>query len=211
MYADDNNGTLPPNEASGEVSLAGSWIQGDAKTDRDTINIEKGVLFPYNTSVQIYRCPADKSRVTRFPNLPRTRSISMSTGVAHLNQSLIPKPIYKFEQIVNPGPSRASIFIDEDEWSIQNGALGIEPIRPGGGGNDYWNLPTSRHSRGGTFSFADGHAEVWKWVDRRITEASDLIRTRYLASPGNYDVRVPSTANDRDLRRIRETVPPLSQ
>jgi prepilin-type N-terminal cleavage/methylation domain-containing protein len=45
MYSDDNNGWLPPNEASGEISLPGSWVEGDAKTDRDTRNIEKGILF----------------------------------------------------------------------------------------------------------------------------------------------------------------------
>ena len=30
--------------------------------------------------------------------------------------------------------------------------------------NPVWqNSPTTRHSRGGTLSFADGHAERWGW------------------------------------------------
>jgi len=36
MYADDNNRMPAPNEASGEISPVGSWIVGDAKTDRNT-------------------------------------------------------------------------------------------------------------------------------------------------------------------------------
>jgi len=206
MYPDDNNGKLPPNEASGEISLPGCWIEGDAKTDRTTANIEKGILYPYNRSVAIYRCPADRSKVTRYPNLPRTRSLSMCTGLAHLNPEFVPRPIYRFAQIVEPPPVRASVFWDEDEWSIQNGALGILP--PNVQSFFYWNLPASRHSHGGVLSFGDGHCELWRWLDSYIVQASLTIKKSYLASPGNYEVQAPSVATDRDLRRIRETVPP---
>ncbi len=205
MYADDHRGWLPPNEASGEVSLAGSWIEGDAKTDRTTTNIQKGVLFAYNTSVAIYRCPADRSRVTRFPNMPRTRSYAIGTGMAHLNPGLIPNPVYRDADITDPPPSRASVFLCEDEWSIQNGALGILP--PDVQSYYWWNLPSSRHQRGGVLSFAGGHAELWRWIDPFIVDASDTIEKSYLANPGSYNVQVASTAADRDLRRVRETVP----
>ena len=204
MYTDDHKGWLPPNEASGEISLPGCWIEGDAKTDRTTTNIVKGVLFNYNTSVAIYRCPADRSKVTRFPNLLRTRSYAMGTGLAHLNPSLIPNPVYREAEITDPPPSRASVFLCEDEWSIQNGALGILP--PDIASHYWWNLPASRHNRGGVLSFADGHAELWRWVDPNIVAASDTIKRSYLANPGSYSVQVPSTPSDRDLRRVRDTV-----
>ena len=205
MYTDDHRGWLPPNEASGEISLPGSWIEGDAKTDRTTTNIQKGVLFPYNTSVAIYHCPADRSKVTRFPNLLRTRSYAMGTGLAHYNPSLIPNPVYREADITDPAPSRASVFLCEDEWSIQNGALGILP--PDNPAFYWWNLPASRHNRGGVLSFADGHAELWRWVDPHIVAASETIKKSYLANPASYTVQVPSTAQDRDLRRVRATVP----
>ena len=85
MYTDDYNGTIPPNDASGAVSLAGSWIEGDARVEIESKNIEKAVLFPYNKSAKIYHCPSDRSTVLRFPNLLRNRSVSMSTGLAHNN------------------------------------------------------------------------------------------------------------------------------
>ncbi len=205
MYADDNEGKLVPNEASGEISLAGSWIEGDAKTDRDDTNIRKGMLWSYNKSAAIYHCPADLSKVSRFPGLRRFRSVAMSTGMGHKNPQVIPNPVYKFAQIVNPPPVKASVFLDEDEWSIQNGALGIEPLKTGL--KVYWNLPASRHNRGCNLSFGDGHVEYWKWYDRYIVEASETIRKRYLANQSSYDVQVTTTAQDRDLPRIQQTVP----
>jgi prepilin-type N-terminal cleavage/methylation domain-containing protein/prepilin-type processing-associated H-X9-DG protein len=205
MYADDNLGRLAPNEASGEISLAGSWIEGDAKTDRTTTNIQKGVLFKYNTAVAVYRCPADRSKVTRYPSLARTRSYAMGTGLAHLNPGLIPNPVYREADLTDPAPSRASVFLCEDEWSIQNGALGILP--PDVQSYYWWNLPASRHNRGGVLSFADGHAELWRWRDPAIVDASETIKKSYLANPGSYNVQVTSTAADRDLRRVRDTVP----
>ena len=206
MYTDDHNGVLPPNEASGEISLPGCWIEGDAKTDTDTRNLEKGMLFPYNRSVGIYRCPADRSKVTRRPNLARVRSVAMSTGLAHLNPEIIPNPIYRAAQMLEPPPTRLSVFWDEDEWSIQNGALGILP--PNHPDIYYWNLPASRHNRGGVVSFGDSHAELWRLRDSYIVQASETIKRSFQASPGNYVVSVPTVPQDRDLPRIRATVPP---
>ena len=35
---------------------------------------------------------------------------------------------------------------------------------PAPDGPDLWqNSPTVRHNKGAGFSFADGHAEIWKW------------------------------------------------
>jgi prepilin-type N-terminal cleavage/methylation domain-containing protein/prepilin-type processing-associated H-X9-DG protein len=206
MYADDHDGRLVPNEASGEISLPGSWIEGDAKTDTTTRNVERGALFPYHRSAAIYRCPADRAKVFRFPQLPRTRSYAMSTGLAHLNLSKIPRPVYSQNAIVDPGPAQASVFLDEDEWSIQNGALGIEPRATGVA--QYWNLPGSRHNRGGNLTFADGHAEGWRWRGNRIVEGHAILAQRAKTAGTGFDVSIPTTAADRDLARLQETVPP---
>lgn len=205
MYPDDNDGRVPPNEASGAISLAGSWIEGDAKTDRDTKNIEKGVLYRYNTSTKIYHCPVDRSTVTRYPNLLRSRSYSISTGVGHLNPGKIPVPIYRYSQIIDPAPVKASVFMDEDPSSIQNGAIGIEPARTRI--NSYWNLPAVRHSYGCNLSFADGHAEGWRWVDPYIGKSSRELEARYKANPANDDSSTATVAADRDLKRLQTTVP----
>src|SRR5436309_9253890 len=85
MYCDDNQDTLPANEAinisynRAALSVgANSWLQGNAWTDTSLTNIQRGVLFKYNQSVNIYKCPADTSTVLDQGQIPRTRSVAMS-------------------------------------------------------------------------------------------------------------------------------------
>src|SRR5438093_10690259 len=74
MYADDNGDSLPPNVALntlgdgvgtrvGWTTRDPSWPQGNCYTDTNLNHIEPGLLFPYNRSVGIYKCTADKSTV----------------------------------------------------------------------------------------------------------------------------------------------------
>ncbi|HYE32019.1 MAG TPA: type II secretion system protein [Methylomirabilota bacterium] len=207
MYADDNDDRLALNEvtgATGESASPDSWIVGNAREDRDTKNIENGALYKYNRSAKIYRCPTDRSTVLRFKNLLRTRSYAMSTGVGHDNPKFL-KKVYRFSQLTDPAPSQASVFLDEDANSIQNGALGIEPLHTKV--YAHWNLVANRHNNSGTLTFADGHAEIWKWLDRYIPEGSKTLAERAAANPSNSDVTVPSAASDRDLARLQKTVP----
>jgi len=206
MYADDNDGRVAPNGVkgvTGEESSDDSWVVGNAKLDTNTLNIEKGKLFKYNQSTAIYRCPADHSKVSR-KSMARTRSFSMSTGLAHENAIML-KVVKNFAQLIDPAPVNASVFLDEDEYSIQNGAIGIEPRHTGI--MQHWNLVASRHNDGGALSFADGHAEMWKWVDHWIPDGSKLLAQRYQKNFANVDVTVPSSKADRDLQRLQRTVP----
>jgi prepilin-type processing-associated H-X9-DG protein len=55
------------------------------------------------------------------------------------------------------------VFVDENEYSVDDGDFAIDPTVSGQ--NRWWNLPGSRHSKGTTWSFADGHAERYKLRD----------------------------------------------
>ncbi|HKV39406.1 MAG TPA: type II secretion system protein, partial [Blastocatellia bacterium] len=63
MYADDNNDVMPPSndwiDGSGPefIGKAPAWAIGDGVHDLATSNLTRGVLFPYNSTVGIYRCP----------------------------------------------------------------------------------------------------------------------------------------------------------
>jgi prepilin-type processing-associated H-X9-DG protein len=70
-------------------------------------------------------------------------------------------PLTKFSAILVPVVSLKVVFVDENEYSVGDGCFGIYPASSGK--NAWWNLPGSRHTKGCTFSFADGHAELWKW------------------------------------------------
>lgn len=207
MYADDNDGRLVPNNvkgATGEEASDDSWVVGNARMDRDNSNIKAGRLFKYNQSVAIYRCPADLSKTVGQKGVPRSRSVAMSTGMSHKNASFL-KVVENVSHIIDPAPVNASVFLDEDECSIQNGAIGIEPEHTRI--YQHWNLPASRHGTAGTITFADGHSEMWRWKDRWIPEGSRILKQRYSKNPTNPDVVTPSDKNDRDLARLQKTVP----
>src|SRR6266567_2225636 len=85
LYAVDNRDLLPPNNSimsigGGALASSVSWCPDHAATDTNTVDLETGVLFQYNTSVAIYHCPADKSTVTGTTRL-RNRSYNMSQSV----------------------------------------------------------------------------------------------------------------------------------
>ena len=157
LYYADNDDVLPPNEVVPTISLPGSWILGNVQRDTTSSNIENGVLFRYNKSVRIYKCPADNALVKNStgPAFPSTRSFSMSDALGKNGQ--------KFSQIIDPPPPRAFVFIDEDARTINDGNIAITAYPDDKWGTD---LPAKRHINGCVLSFADGHIEHWKWHSR---------------------------------------------
>jgi prepilin-type N-terminal cleavage/methylation domain-containing protein/prepilin-type processing-associated H-X9-DG protein len=182
LYAEDNNGVLPQN-----AGLPGSWVWGNAKLDTTTSNIQAGVIYPYNTSVAIYHCPADRSTVTGS-SLLRFRSYAMCVWIYGDDVSAQPS-LRNLSGFTHPGPSRTFVFADEHEGSIDNGSLFVFPY-----GKWIWvNWPGTRHSLGGTLSFADGHVEWWKWRDGALHF--------------NGSFYSPTTSSDRDLQRLQDALP----
>src|ERR1035438_1651075 len=133
LYALDNNDVLPPNDSityigGGDASANVSWCPDHARTDTNTTDLQSGLLFPYNRSVAIYHCPADKSTV-ETPNgepLPqlRNRSYNMSQSVNGYPEYLINLDIpglsdipfwKKFAEIRRPVPTRLFVFIRSEE------------------------------------------------------------------------------------------------
>jgi prepilin-type N-terminal cleavage/methylation domain-containing protein/prepilin-type processing-associated H-X9-DG protein len=192
MYATDNGGRLVPNIALGNPGyLSDSWILGDMSNPSGATNetyLRNGRLFPYNTSVKIYHCPADRSLV-KFGalGLPRVRSISLSGQMAG-DVAMIPSfpPNKKETDIRFPPPSRAFVFIDEREDSIDDGYFAITLSPP-----SWQNCPAFWHNRGVVLSFADGHAEHWRWVEATTITAK-------------FPFGALHTPVDRDFDRVRE-------
>jgi prepilin-type N-terminal cleavage/methylation domain-containing protein/prepilin-type processing-associated H-X9-DG protein len=173
MYALDNNDQLVPNDyvydvlTQDPISQGNSWCLGNTRTDTTTTNIENGLLFPYNQSTRIYRCPADKSTVETLDGeplpIPRTRSYNMSMSVNGEPERLFWIPSFqKFSHIRDPSPSRLFVFIDVHEDSILDSLFGIPT--PGSSYDGNWfDIPANRHGQAANLSFADGHVEHWKW------------------------------------------------
>jgi prepilin-type processing-associated H-X9-DG protein len=201
MYVDDFNDALPPNATTsgggreGWVATSQTWIAGNAWTDTTTSNIERGVLFSYNRSARIYKCPGDRSTVRDQGKMPRVRSVSMNS---YLNDD--PDPAaqtcwHRFNQIREPAPSSVFVFLDEHENSIENARF--VSAQPGSG---YWvDFPATRHSDGTVLSFADGHAEHWRWLEANTLKIGR--QTGWIQGPAGKSGR------DRDLDHIATGIP----
>jgi prepilin-type N-terminal cleavage/methylation domain-containing protein/prepilin-type processing-associated H-X9-DG protein len=183
LYATDNADVLAPNNSvmvfSGNNWSVGaaniSWCPDHARTDTNAVDLRSGVLFPYNTSVAIYHCPADRSTVETSDGQPttqlRNRSYNMSQSVNGYPEYLMGLSMpglsdlpswKKFTEIRRPVPSQLFVFIDEHQDTLYDAQFG----NPAGG--PYWppmwfDMPADRHNRGACLSFADGHAERWRW------------------------------------------------
>src|SRR5437899_2886962 len=76
LYAGDYNDRIMPNYTASSVA----WVSGDVSRMPDAADLDKirkAMLFPYNHSVEIYRCPADKLPVNGA-NVQRVRSYSLN-------------------------------------------------------------------------------------------------------------------------------------
>jgi prepilin-type processing-associated H-X9-DG protein len=89
----------------------------------------------------------------------------------------------KSTEIINPPPTKAFVFIDEHEDSIDDATFVARIYFPG-----WSSLPSSRHNGSGNLSFADGHAEIKKWLDSRTRKPVEKKHFIYAPSPGNPDV-----------------------
>jgi prepilin-type N-terminal cleavage/methylation domain-containing protein/prepilin-type processing-associated H-X9-DG protein len=190
LYLDDSAGVLPPNRAVSVASLTNSWVLGNAKLDTNSASIESGVLFGYNKSLAIYRCPADRSFINGTSQM-RFRSYSMSDWIAGDDSDFwVTLRINRFSQLTAPGPARTFIFIDESQECIDNASFGMAAL-----GTWRWiNWPSSRHNLGGTLTFADGHVDYWRW------------RGPYALKPDpSCWLSIP--AGDTDLLRLQEALP----
>lgn len=180
-----------------------TWCAGLAPFDTTTENIEHGLLFQYNRSTDIYRCPSDRSWV-RTPegellSIRRTRSYNLSqaiNGLPYPPETRAPPGFAKESEINDPIPAQLLFFVGVHEEGIFDAHFGIPPKGwPGADNPRWWDLPAGRHSQGACFSFADGHVERWKWK-RPKTWVEPVQRVR-----GDGEIE--------DFLRVQRAVKPL--
>jgi len=179
MYVDDNNDYLPPNEAIPDMDA--SWVLGSAQSDVTTTNIQNGLIFRYSQQVKIYVCPANTLMIPDGYGdyAPQTRTCSIDYALGGYSPASLAtgRPaegvtkfkggtyLAKFSQIQtsSAGIAQKIVFVDEAQNSVDDGCFAIYPQSMGN--NTWWNVPGCRHDgkRACTFTFADGHAEIWRW------------------------------------------------
>lgn len=167
MYAEDNLQRLVLNGTGDQKGWVAGWIMGNTP-DATNVNLLKppnGLLWPYNQSAGIYRCPADRSTVKLGSRTyPRTRSVSMNGFMngQSWHTDLMAKTWRTFRKLTDmPAPSQMFVFIDEREESVDDGYILVAM----GPDNVWGNLPAVYHNGAGGLSFADGHSEIHRWLD----------------------------------------------
>jgi prepilin-type N-terminal cleavage/methylation domain-containing protein/prepilin-type processing-associated H-X9-DG protein len=211
MYASDNNDKLAPNLGLAfPQTTDNTWVRGVLNLDGDGVgnsdntnllNLQASLLYPYLKSVAVFKCPADHSTATiKGIRYPRVRSLTMNNWLGRylpdgsLGEVGFPgDEVYrinvKLSQLTDPPPLRTFVFIDEREDSINDGVFYVGMGRRGS--DAYWiDLPAAYHNRAAGLSFADGHAEIKKWLDPRTIPPmiSDHSAGLDFPSPNNPDI-----------------------
>jgi prepilin-type N-terminal cleavage/methylation domain-containing protein/prepilin-type processing-associated H-X9-DG protein len=219
MYSDDNLEQFLNNDTGGVGGIASTaagpyaWVQGNVQewTASYVDNIRTGVLFPFNKSVDIYRCPASHAFVKGLGGavVPHNRSYSVSVQIncnsgKDNDYTHVVKKTTEVRQT-----TRVYIFGEENQISIDNGAMGTDSLA---GPAQFWNPPTARHSGGACFSFLDGHAELWRWKGPSLIPlnnryGADDTRTQRTSSTTNPGNPSPTTANDPDYIKLAQALP----
>ncbi len=183
MYAVDNQDVLPPNDSimslnDTTIATGISWCPDHARTDTNSLDLQSGVLFHYNTSVAIYHCPADRSTVEtstgELTTQLRNRSYNMSQSVNGYPEFQDPAGLVgllpaskKFSQIQNPPSPQLFVFIDEHPDTLLDAQFG-NPVQLSFFPQIWFDLPADRHNQGADLSFADGHVERWHWIVPKV-------------------------------------------
>lgn len=183
LYADDHADRVPPNHGRAgpaQLETNNTWVQGWLENgffvnwpdNTNTMYLTESLVAPYLArAIAIWHCPGDKSTAPYGGlqgqpafSLPRVRSYSMNSFMNAEEQEwpIRWKVILQRSDMISPGPAMTFVFVDEREDTIQDGAFLV----------DMWNeppslpsSPRSSHHGAGTLSFADGHAELKKWID----------------------------------------------
>ena len=187
MYTGDYNDRLPINaDQSMDYQNTHSWAEGILDWTANSPNTNYMYLISPKVasmgayvanSYMIYWCPADvyASPPQRRVNWAhRCRSIAMDGAVGDGKKYTFPNWseamwwAVKMGNLANPGPARSWVFIDEHPDSIDDEILYVNPAEQNGTGV-FTELPASYHNKACGVSFADGHAELHKWVDPKTT------------------------------------------
>jgi len=228
--ADNHNySTTPPGIGPYEPgTLTPAWCEGvldwSAGANNDNTNTlyltdpRASLLGPYvGSSVAIFWCPADifESSEQRSKGWPhRSRSVCMNgavgPGVKYTNfawsaDSFI--NVSKMSQFIHPGTADTWVFMDEHPDSIDDAQLyaevSVAAVTTGTG--QFTELPAAYHNNACGIAFADGHAEIHKWLNTQTTPPIVTDPESTAHQIGVY--QQVNVSNDPDLTWLAQKTP----
>ena len=133
---------------------------------------------------------------------PQVRTVSMNSWMnwGRLSGSPGYKVIKKTSDMIDPSPSNSWVLVDEREDSIDEGYFAVDmtgaPDQPQR--IKFVNFPASYHNNAAGFMFADGHAEIKKWIDPRTKQL--LVRT----DEGHWGDHNQGNIRNKDILWLQE-------
>ena len=179
MYAGDNQDQLISNDRynMGSPPPASSpyWCPGDVTVPSQGVStayLKSGALYPYLKSTEVYHSPGDRNKLLFAGKMQsRVRSYSLSLFMNGNADEVIAQGSPNYLRNVRLADvlhaSQAMVFVEEG-ITMDDGQFGFSPRLPGDSGFSGWNwvnAPAFYYGPTTPFSFADGHAELHKWID----------------------------------------------
>ena len=179
-------------DPNGTPAWCNGWIRDNPDATDETIT-RNSPTFPYVPSVDVFRCPSDKS-VFPFGDFRkgetkrRIRSYSQNGFIGYPGTYVTPNmsSVQVRPQAERHHQPRA--FLDlrvrgrthELHQRLPLPALqGFESVSTD---QPWLDMPTGRHGNAAGIAYADGHAEIHRWLDSTVTqekaEIPPLIRRR---------------------------------
>jgi prepilin-type N-terminal cleavage/methylation domain-containing protein/prepilin-type processing-associated H-X9-DG protein len=190
LYAGDNddrvpnNFTIPDTEDAIRTKKFNNWVNNVMTWDTGGIQgesvtniawVKNGIIAKYTTAaLDLYRCPADNflspaQRKKGWTGRLRSNSMNALIGVSSTSPSdpstrglsWYAGGMYRQFLKLNDFPTPAMIYVTLDEHpdGINDGFFIIDI-----NASQWGDLPASYHNGACGFSFADGHAEIRKWL-----------------------------------------------
>lgn len=172
MYAEENEDRIPGSDV-GYARPGTCWV--DWHDDRSNLElcrsaIRRGLLWPYCKNIKLYKCP--NSKRTEVLTYAIVDSMNGWGGWDDYTPTLLIKNRTRLRR-----PAARMVFLGE--CPVTKGSWGVLYSQ-----ERWWDPAPVRHGKGSTFSFADGHAEYWKWKDKRTIEYN----WEDTSQPGNEDL-----------------------
>jgi prepilin-type processing-associated H-X9-DG protein len=190
-------------------SVGSPYTGPDATNSQILLDPNFSLLGPDLKNPLVFKCPADQST---WGGVARVRSYSMnqSVGSAYNGTSRDPyaswsighwlpgqpsggnwRVYFKESDITAPSPSDLWVFVDEHPNSINDAAFGF--LMPQTAlGTVFLDLPAKYHNNACGFSFADGHAEIHKWLSPGAIPnpvwAADSPAAPAIGAPNSYAI-----------------------
>ena len=185
MYAEDNDDKLVGGRTDNRWDWVGPVPGGQVPIEEKKDAIRDGALFPYvSKTIDVYRCPADMRK--KQPQMNSFRSYSIVGGangewsepIKATRYSDIKRPAFKY------------VFVEETDprgYNVNSWVMNVQ--------SKSWIDPLAIwHNKQSTLGFADGHAEMHRWVNQSTI---DWCHTSFY-EPSHFNFGMTPPANEQE-------------